>query len=493
MRLAPVVAAAWIRLQRATRYGRPSLAVALCLTIIAATKPALANEQDDIRALRQMVTQLQQQVEQLQRRPSETGSELRNEISNLRQEVANLRTKAMPVEPAEEIKKVTEWICEHGHVFQSPPQGDECPYDHSKVAPRDEYRKVKLSRRETLSDKLEERLQQQSRRSVAVGLSATGIVQNTFSGAPQRLRAEGSTDVILLARPALGITLFADLEAIGGNGPDSFTGSATGLNADAGSLQALDHADHLTVREAWIRSQFLDGRVTADIGKLDMTNYFDRNAVANDETHHFVSGMFVNNPLLGKPIQGVAHQANAPGIHILYDTFQQWRFRLGAQAPTDSGAIGRSPYLIGEADYSTQRLGGAGNYRLWGRQNGAGDNSVAFGVSFDQEVGAYLRPFGRYGFQFGGGQSALEAFSMGVGIRSILQARPKDETGFAFGWTRVANGHAEDLIELYHRFYITDHLSLSPIAQFALNLAGNDQSGRHQGVFLGGLRTQVDY
>jgi carbohydrate-selective porin OprB len=130
---------------------------------------------------------------------------------------------------------------------------------------------------------------------------------------------------------------------------------------------------------------------------------------------------------------------------------------------------------------------------LWGRQNGAGDNSVAFGVSFDQEVGTYLRPFGRYGFQFGGGQSALEAFSMGVGIRSTFQARPKDETGFAFGWTRVANGHAEDLIELYHRLYITDHLSLSPIAQLALNLAGNSESGRHQGVFLGGLRTQVDY
>jgi hypothetical protein len=474
-----------------------ALTVIAIIGLSAGSGPAVADDRGEIKELHETVRQLQRQIDDLRERlstSSEREERFRDEVRTLRDELSELRSRAMPVEPAEEIKRITEWVCEHGHTFSAAPEGGRCPFDQTPVVARLEYRKVKLDRRETLSEKLEKRLAEEARRGVAVGLSATGIVQQTAGAGPDRLRGVGSADVILLARPALETTFFVDLEAIGGDGPDPFLGSASGLNADAGSLQDSDLADRVTLREAWLAAAFFGGHLSAVGGKLDLTNYFDRNAAANDETRQFISGMFVNNPLLGQPVQGVGHEANAPGLHFGWDTFRGFKFGIGAQAPEDSGdALGRTPFLIGEIDYSTSMLGGPGNYRLWGRRNGGDDRSAAIGVSFDQSVGARARGFGRYGFQFGGRERDRHAWSLGVGVQSLPTLRPRDETGLAYGWLRAANGRVEDLAEIYHRFYVTDHLSLSLIAQYAFHLAGDEEIEPLEGVFLGGFRTQVNF
>ncbi len=419
---------------------------------------------------------------------------LKAQVQTLESKLEELRGKMVQVEPAEEIKRVTEWVCERGHVFSAPPEQGRCPYDQTPVVSREQYHKVKLARRQTLSEVVEARLEEQSRQRVAVGVSATGIIQQTAGAGPNRLRGEGSFYVLLTARPAFNTLFFADVEAIGGNGPDPFTGSVSGLNADAGSLQDSDRADRVTLREAWVMTQLFEGRLTGVVGKLDLTNYFDRNTVANDETSQFVSGMFVNNPLLGQLVAGVGHQANAPGLHLAWDTFRQWRFGIGVQVPEDSGsALGRTPFTIGEIGYSTQLLGGLGNYRLWGRRNGGEKGSRAVGINFDQWAGQWLRAFGRYGLQTGGGERDRHAWSLGLGIRSLLVSRPRDETGLAYGWMRAATGRAEDLAELYHRFYLTEHLAVSLIAQYAFHLAGNDRVRPRAGVLVSGLRTQVNF
>jgi hypothetical protein len=419
---------------------------------------------------------------------------LKAQVQTLESKLEELRGKMVPVEPAEEIKRVTEWVCERGHVFSIAPEGGRCPYDQTPVVSREQYHKVKLARRQTLSEIVEARLEEQSRQRVAVAASATGIIQQTVGAGPNRLRGEGSLDVLLIARPAFNTLFFADVEAIGGNGPDPFTGSVSGLNADAGSLQDSDRVDRVSLREAWVMTQLFEGRLTGVVGKLDLTNYFDRNAVANDETSQFVSGMFVNNPLLGQPVEGVGHQANAPGPHLAWDTFRQWRFGIGLQLPENSGsALGRTPFTIGEIGYSTQLLGGLGNYRLWGRHNGGEQGSRAVGINFDQWAGHWLRAFGRYGWQTGGSERDRQAWSLGLGIRSFLLSRPRDETGLAYGWMRAANGRAEDLAELYHRFYLTEHLAVSLIAQYVFHLAGNDQVRPRAGVLVGGVRTQVNF
>ena len=450
-----------------------------------------------MRELREAVRRLQQQVDELQRRlttPTDEERRLRGELERLQGEVESLRARAMPVEPAEEIKRVTEWICERGHVFSTEPAGGRCPYDRTRVVSRAQYRKVKLARRQSLSEMLEARLDEEARRRVALGVSALGIVQATAGAAPQRVRGVGTVNLFFTARPAFKTLFFADLEAIGGDGPDSFTGSASGLNTAAGSLQDTDRVDRVSVREAWLTTDAFDSRLMGAVGKLDLTNYFDRNAVANDETSQFVSAMFVNDPLLGNPVRGVGHLANAPGLHLAWDTFREWRFGFGMQAPRNSGgSLGRTPFVIGEVARSTQWLGGPGNYRLWLRRNGSDDRSVAAGVSFDQAIGPWARTFGRFGYQTGGRERDRPAWSLGVGLHSLLALRPRDETGIAYGWMRADSGRVEDLAEAYHRFYLTNHLSASPLAQYAFHLAGNEQVGPRSGVFIGGLRVQVNF
>lgn len=78
-------------------------------------------------------------------------------------------------------------------------------------------------------------------------------------------------------------------------------------------------------------------------------------------------------------------------------------------------------------------------------------------------------------------------------MQSLPSLRPRDETGLAYGWLRAANGQVEDLAEIYHRFYVTDHLSLSLLAQYAFHLAGDEEIEPRAGVFLGGFRTQVNF
>lgn len=425
-----------------------------------------ADERSEIRELRKTVERLRERLEELERAvgaPPAREKELGAEVERLEREVQELRARAVPVEPAEEIKRVTQWMCERGHLFASAPEGERCPFDGTRVSAREEYRKVKLQRRERISEILDARLDEEARRRVALAVSATAIVQQTAGSGPDRTRGVRSADLLLVARPALETMFFVDAEAIGGEGPDALVGSASGLNADAGSLQDEDGADRVTIREAWLSSRFLARHRGAVARKIDLTNYFDRNDVANDETRQFLSGMFVNNPLLGRPVEGVGHEANAPGVQLSWDTFREFRFAVGAQAPEDSGgALGRTPFAIGEVGFATQRFGGPGNYRLWFRRNAGADRTRALGVSLDQAVGAKLRGFGRHGFQFGGGGRERHAWSLGLGLRSPLVLRPRDDTGLAYGWVRAENGRVEDLAELYHRVCLTDHLSVSP-------------------------------
>ena len=73
---------------------------------------------------------------------------MKAQVQTLESKLEELRGKMMPVEPAEEIKRVTEWICERGHVFSTAPEQGRCPYDQTPVVSREQYHKIKLARRQ---------------------------------------------------------------------------------------------------------------------------------------------------------------------------------------------------------------------------------------------------------------------------------------------------------------------------------------------------------
>ncbi|HYQ56544.1 MAG TPA: hypothetical protein VEP89_04280, partial [Draconibacterium sp.] len=117
----------------------------------------------------------------------------------------------------------------------------------------------------------------------------------------------GSFDIFAFVSFGPSALLFFDLEAGGGQGPDELIPNVSGLNADAGGGDGK--GENLIVLEAWTEFKMLQEIFTVTFGKLDPTNYFDNNLHANDETSQFISGVFVNNPVL--PV-GV----NSPGIRF---------------------------------------------------------------------------------------------------------------------------------------------------------------------------------
>ena len=129
-----------------------------------------------------------------------------------------------------------------------------------------------------------------------------------------------------------------DLEAIGGDGADKTIGSLSGLNDDAGSLQDGDGVDRVSVREAWLQSELFKQHVRLVAGKIDLTNYFDINNVANDETTQFITSVFVNNPVLETP-------ENGPGIASFMTHEEAYSSGWVYKAPITPAQISPMVYL----------------------------------------------------------------------------------------------------------------------------------------------------
>src|SRR5207247_3003175 len=134
-------------------------------------------------------------------------------------------------------------------------------------------------------------------------------------------------------------------------------------------------------------------KLAISAGRLDLTNYFDRNAVANDETSQFISDALVNNPTLGLAVNGA-------GVVGVYDPKGGFAFKAGLQqSNNDASNLSQALYTLGEVDYVARPRGlSEGTYRLWLRNdNSTGANKSAVGISADQKLTNVFGVFARYG------------------------------------------------------------------------------------------------
>jgi carbohydrate-selective porin OprB len=278
-----------------------------------------------------------------------------------------------------------------------------------------------------------------------------------------------------------------DLESIGGNGPDEIVGSFSGLNDDSGSLQDDDGVDRVSVREVWLQSFLLDERLRLVVGKIDLTNYFDSNTVANDETTQFITSAFVNNPTLEVPVNG-------PGLLAFFDTRKGLTIGLGLQSLDNSGTnITDDIYGIAEIGYRSHFFfEQEGIYRLWGRTKGGMENNNGFGVSIDQNLSTRLTAFARYGANESEVDDATiaSAWSAGLRLRSPFFSRVNDEVAFAFGMLDVVDGDEESAAELYYKFQVNDQFAITPSFQVVFDPAGR---GSNDTASVIGIRTQLEF
>jgi hypothetical protein len=152
----------------------------------------------------------------------------------------------------------------------------------------------------------------------------------------------------------------------------------------------------LNLREAWLRTEFFGQRLAVTAGRLDLTNYFDRNAFSNDETTQFISDALVNNQMLGLAVNGT-------GVVAEYDPKNAFNFRVGFQQNNpDATSLSDSIYSLAEVGYTMTPFSAARRSlpgvvtepttARWTR-------STPVGVSVDQKVTPIVGVFGRYGQQ----------------------------------------------------------------------------------------------
>jgi len=411
------------------------------------------------------------------------------DVQRLQERIRVLEERLDRLDQVEVIKKTVEYVCPGGEIFDQLPPGGRCP-DGQRPQIRETVRKSTLARRESIAEKIEAALQDAEAKKVAIGGSARGGVQQVINGrdGQNKLFGEGSLDLILLARPMVRTTLFVDLEAIAGPGPDGRLGSLSRVNADAETLGGQD--EKLTAREVWLGLRFINDRLDLFVGKLDTTNYFDRNVFANDETSQFLNAALVNNPMLKQP-------PNGPGGVVRWDAGRDLGFSLGAHAPNDLGKdLAGGPYVIGEIDFHSARFID-GNYRLWARTSTLPTDhrrqTWAAGVSLDQRLTPQFGVFARAGFSRTEGVSRTSyAASTGLQWTGPLWDRPRDRLGVGYSFQREVPGD-EHLVEAYYNLFLTERLSV--IGNLECLVSGPNQvtGKRNHDVFIPGVRAVVGF
>jgi hypothetical protein len=410
-------------------------------------------------------------------------------VQQLLERIRVLEERLNRLEQVDVIKKTVEYVCPSGEILDQPPPNGRCP-EGSRPQIRETVRKSSIARRESIAEKIESALQDAEAKKVAVGGAARGGVQQVINGrdGQNKLFGEGSLDVTFLVRPMARTTLFVDLEAIAGPGPDRRLGSLSRVNADAETLGGQD--EKLTAREVWLGLRFINDRLDFFVGKLDPTNYFDRNAFANDETSQFLNAALVNNPMLKQP-------PNGPGAVVRWDVGRDLSLSLGAHAPNDLGHdLAGGPYGIGEIDFHSARFID-GNYRLWARSSTLPTDhrrqTWGVGVSVDQRLTPQFGVFGRAGFSLiEGTDRTFYAASTGLQWTGPLWDRPKDRLGVGYSFQREVQGE-EQLAEAYYNMFLTDRFSVIGNVEW-LFTGPNQVTGKtNRDVVIPGVRAVVGF
>lgn len=345
-------------------------------------------------------------------------------------------------------------------------------------------------------------------------------------------------------RLGLGMTVWLDeahkqnafitFRAGDGSGIDQYVPNHVGLNGAAlntvDSGMAGNSGTNTDVRlyKAGYEGAFFGDKLIFTAGKLDMTNYFDTNAVANDEMHQFVTAALVNNPSIGFPAD------TTPGIRALYSPFgaadmsnadpksTDWLLlQMGLmQNPDEQGT--RDGMVIGEAWIKAQKtpwlkniIKRPGNYRFGtylnendsatlkeqeaGFEKG-GASLTGFYTSMDQEIFDNVTAFFRYGLADKDVAPNYQFVSYGVQFGGDIWGRKDDYIGVGAAHN-IHNPRAKNVdppefatnecvYEIYYNYKAAKFLQVTPFFQILDHQEGIKDA--NTGV-IGGLRLQLDF
>jgi hypothetical protein len=411
---------------------------------------------------------------------------LLDRIKVLEQRIGELESTTVLSDPETRVRRVEVFVDASGNQSDVQVPG---------ATPQVTYQRERVYRRQTINEKIEEALADAEERNVKVGVSAAITPQFAEQNRGESTAADGhayqlaSADLFFTAGIAQNTIFFADIVGLSGTPPDLEISGLTLLN---GFSARLERQNAINLREAWLRTEVFSQRLALVGGRLDLTNFFDRNAAANDETTQFLSDSLVNNPTLGLSFNG-------SGFAAVLDPKNGLTLKYGfQQSNPEATNLTDSLFQLAEAGYTLTlpRLG-EGGYRAWYRRtNGADQTSTAWGLSLDQKLAAPLTLFGRYGdgtvptgdpSAFSIGQTF---WSTGFQLSKGVVFNPQDAWGVGFSRTKLESGDKERVIEAYYNFQLSEKLGLS----FNLTHSLQEPEGAERiGYFVPGIRFQASF
>jgi carboxypeptidase family protein len=411
--------------------------------------------------------------------PNADTQALVDRIRALEQRLSELETSTVLSEPETRVKRLEIWVDQNGTEYDH-----EVPGAKRRVT----YERERAYRRQTINEKIEQALADAADRSVGLGIDATTVTQmasrtkGAQATADRNAYALASADLFFTAKLAQYTVFFADVVALSGSPPDREIPSLTLLN---GYTARLVSQNALNLREAWLRTGFFGEKLTLTAGRLDLTNYFDHNAAANDETTQFISDALVNNPTLGL-------SSNGTGMSAVFDPKNGVNFKFGVQQSNPEATnLSESLFSLAEVGYLARPPGlGEGNYRVWYRWDNSSDNrTMGVGVSLDQRIIPTVTLFGRFGTaEVESGHDHF--YSAGFQIQNGAVFNPLDSWGVGYAQVNLGNGLDERLAEGYYNFRLTERLRLSFHLQHVLD---SESGATRFGYFLPGVRLQASF
>jgi hypothetical protein len=336
---------------------------------------------------------------------------------------------------------------------------------------------------------------------ISINIGATGIIQGVTGNDDGDNPIDGSYSVDVEFEAPIGKNgrAYMHLEAGDGENVVSEVGGLTGTNADAAYLD-----DDMGVSEIWYEHNFsfMNYGMQLNVGKIDVTRFFDTNAVADDETTQFLANIFVDNIAMELPDGDIY----APGARLMISPCPYADVSIGIfDGNDDYEDLFDNLFSIVEVALKFEIFGLPGNYRFYGWHNDNDhveydeplfrmllndddEENYGFGVSIDQVVNepTGLTVFLRYGYQnddvamqdvdlvtpvrnsdfFEVEQTA----SVGFSITGKCWNRPEDVFAMAAG-AAFLNDNYEDAFadrddeyrfETYYNYKVNDKLYISP-------------------------------
>lgn len=409
---------------------------------------------------------------------NEREQQLQDRVEALEKRLAELESGVVMSEPEARVRRKEVWVDANGIEHDEPVPGAKKTIT---------YQRETAYRRQSIGEKIEEALAGAEESKVQLGVDGNIVLQALSQTKGPDIEAKGhayelaSADLFFTARLAQNTVFFADVVGFSGSTPDEERPDA--LLALNGYGARLDDPDEVNLREAWIQTQLFDQRLTLVGGRLDLTNYFDGNAVANDETTQFISDPMVVNPMLGL-------SSNGAGLAAIYDPSGLFNFKLGVQQSSEEAkSLSEAVYTLGEVGLRARPFGlGEGNYRVWYRRDNSGEGTHdGYGLSFDQRLTQSLSVFARYG-RADADVGHDQFYSGGFQLRQGWVFNPEDAWGVGHARIKLEDNSKESVTELYYNLHLAQKLRLSGHLQFAKE---QPLGGPSVSYFVTGIRFQA--